>query len=280
MPSFRASRSKTSMKVVPMIARFFSGSTASPMASRKSWLASTKCRLRCETELLEHVQDLLALVLPHQPVVHVEQVQPLRAQRHAEQLGRHGGVDAAGSQQKDRPVSHLLADALDLLLDVAPHAPRGLAPADAQDEVGDHLVAVNRVVHLGMKLEAVAAQPVAADGGVAVLLPGSPSMVKPSSSKSGPISATESKWLIQTVSWGPRPLNRGCGRLELHLGQGPFPAAVHHLAAVVLGDLLVAEAEAQDGDVEVVDRLVVRRVLAVGGEGGAAREDDPLVRAE
>ena len=60
----------------------------------------------------------------------------------------------------------------------------------------------------------------------------------------------------------------------------PLAAAVDHLASVVLGDFLVAEAEAEDGDVEVVDRLGVARVLAERREARAAREDDPPVARE
>ena len=46
MPSRRASRSKTSMNVLPMICRFFSGSTTPASACRNSSEASTKWRLR------------------------------------------------------------------------------------------------------------------------------------------------------------------------------------------------------------------------------------------
>jgi hypothetical protein len=51
---------------------------------------------------------------------------------------------------------------------------------------------------------------------------------------------------------------------------------VYHRASVVACDLLVAEAEPEDGHVQVVDLLVVVRVLPVGGQTGAAGYDDPL----
>ena len=45
-------------------------------------------------------------------------------------------------------------------------------------------------------------------------------------------------------------------RGQLQVGRPPFAPAVHHLTAVVLGDFLVPEAEAEDRDVEVVDPFV------------------------
>ena len=60
----------------------------------------------------------------------------------------------------------------------------------------------------------------------------------------------------------------------------PLAASVHDAAAVVLRDLLVAEAEAEDRRLEVVDVLRVGRVLAERGERRTAREDDALVRRE
>ncbi len=68
--------------------------------------------------------------------------------------------------------------------------------------------------------------------------------------------------------------------LDLEVGPAPFPPAVNHLPPVMLGDLLVAEAEADDGDVQVVDPLGVILVLTVGGEGWAPRDDDSLVTVE
>ncbi len=60
----------------------------------------------------------------------------------------------------------------------------------------------------------------------------------------------------------------------------PLAAAVDDRAAVVLGDLLVAEAEAQHRDGQVVDRLRVFGVLAMRRQAGAAGQDEPLVAGE
>jgi len=216
-----------------------------------------------QTEILEGVQDRLALVLSHQPVVHMEQVKPLRTEGHTEQFGSHGGVNTAGSQKKHRPLPHLLTDAIDLLLDIVPHAPGRLAPADIQDEVGDHLIAVNRVVHLRVKLEAVAAQAVAADGREAVL---SFRLAEHGVAEFLEIRA-DTRHGIEVAHPDSLPrtevLEQGMRAAQVHLGQSPFLAAVNHLSAVVLGDFLMPEAKAQYGDVEIEDRLVVGGVLAV-----------------
>ncbi len=50
---------------------------------------------------------------------------------------------------------------------------------------------------------------------------------------------------------------------DVQLRLAPLAAAVHHLAAVVLGDLLVPEAEAEDRHVEIEDLAGVVGVLAV-----------------
>ena len=51
--------------------------------------------------------------------------------------------------------------------------------------------------------------------------------------------------------------------VQVKFGLSPLAPPVFHFPAVVLCDLLVAEAEAQDGDVEVVDFLCVLRIFAV-----------------
>ncbi len=51
---------------------------------------------------------------------------------------------------------------------------------------------------------------------------------------------------------------------DLQIGPPPLPPSVDYLSSVMLGDFLMAEAEAQDGNVEIVDALGVILVLPVG----------------
>ena len=168
----------------------------------------------------------------------------------------------------------------DLFGHVAVHGPGGPAAADVQHEVGDHLVAVQGVVDLGMELEAVAAQLVAADGGEAV---GRAALaqdgvaqfleIRPHGGDRVEVAHPDLLDLLQTGEQGVLPV-------DVQIGMPPFLLAVDHGAAVVLGDFLVAETEAQDGNVQVVDLLVVGRILAEGRQGGAAGQDDALVLPE
>ena len=212
----------------------------------------------------------------------MQQVQPLGPDRLTEQFRGDRRIDAAGREQEDRLVSDLPPHAFHLLLEVPLHRPRRAAAADAEDEVADHLVAVNGVVHLGVVLEAVAAERVGADGGEAmpVALALAEQRVAQLLEVRRPLTVTESKWLIQTCSTGREAREERVRPHEVQLGVPPLPAAVNDRAAVVLGDLLVAEAEAEDGDVEVVDRLGVGGVLPEGRQAGAAGEDQALVVPE
>ena len=63
----------------------------------------------------------------------------------------------------------------------------------------------------------------------------------------------------------------------MEVGPSPLPSSVHDLAPVMLRYLLMAEAEAQDGRVEVVDLFVVVGVFALGGQAGVAGDDDSTI---
>ena len=67
---------------------------------------------------LEDLLDLFSLVLAHAAVVD-EHASKLLADRHVEQNGADGRIDAAGHRQQHLLVADLLPDCLDLLLDVA-----------------------------------------------------------------------------------------------------------------------------------------------------------------
>ena len=92
---------KTRTKVSPMARRLASGSMSPASASRKVSEASTKCVLSLEAEVGEDPEHLGALVLAHQAVVDVQQVQPVGAERATEQRRGDRGVDAAGREQED-----------------------------------------------------------------------------------------------------------------------------------------------------------------------------------
>mmetsp|Transcript_22105 Transcript_22105/g.37493 ORF Transcript_22105/g.37493 Transcript_22105/m.37493 type:complete len:263 (-) Transcript_22105:310-1098(-) len=113
--------------------------------------------MAADVVLLELPDDVLALVETHEPVVDVEQMESLRAQRLVQQPGTHGGVDAAGGQQEDLLPLALLQD-LDLLLgQKALHVPSLLALADLLRKVLEHHVALQGIIHLRVELEAVPA---------------------------------------------------------------------------------------------------------------------------
>jgi hypothetical protein len=68
--------------------------------------------------------------------------------------------------------------------------------------------------------------------------------------------------------------------LDFKIGPSPVPAAMDHLAPIVLGDLLMPETEPNDGHVQVVDFPGVVLILSMGGKSRASRYDDPFVRLE
>ncbi len=136
------------------------------------------------------------------------------------------------------------------------------------------------VVDLGVELEAVAAQPIGADRGEAVGgrtrgERGAAELLEVGPDRGDGIEVAHPDRLDRAEAG-----EQGVRARDLELGVAPLAAAVHHLAAVALGDLLVAEAEAEDGHVEVVDRVVVAGILAEGRQRGAAGEDDAAVGRE
>ena len=102
----------------------------------------------------ERLDHLSALVLAHQPVVDEHAGQPV-ADRAVHEQRRHARVDPARQAADGPPVPHLGADPLDLLLDHRGRAPGALAAAHVGQEVGQDLLPVRRVDHLGVELDAV-----------------------------------------------------------------------------------------------------------------------------
>ena len=67
---------------------------------------------------------------------------------------------------------------------------------------------------------------------------------------------------------------------DVEVGFAPFTTPVFDLTPVVLRDLFMSEAKAEDGNVEIVDRLGIPGILSARREAGAARDDDAPVTVE
>jgi hypothetical protein len=233
-----------------------------------------------DAQAFEGAHDVAALVLAHQAVVDVQEVELLGAEGFGEQAGANGGVDSAGGEEEDAGGAGGPADLVDLLVDVAVHGPGRVAAADAEDEILQHLFAELRVVDLGVVLEAVALAPLVGDGGIAVRL-----VVAGDEGQAELLEAGAEGDDGVAVAHPDGGLERhvgedGGGAGDAEPGGSVLALAVLDAAAVVLGDLLVAEAEAEERHVEVEDGAVPVGVLAGGGEGGGAGEDHAAVGAE
>ncbi len=159
MPRRRASRSNTSMKVLPMARRFFSGSTSAGERREEVLGGVDEVRGARRVRATRAPRPRRGSRPCASGRCRCAAGGPARGRgRGARSFARDRRVDAARGEQEDRPVADLRAEPLDLLLDEALHRPGRAAAADAEDEVGEHLLAVQRVVDLGVELEAVAAQ--------------------------------------------------------------------------------------------------------------------------
>ena len=169
MPRRRASLSKTSMKVSPMARRLSSGSIFAlegGQEGRRWRRRSGGCLPRPSSSNMRTT-----------PAVSSLRIRPLSTCSSCSRSGPRASAKSLAATVESTPPeasrntepSPTWARIRSIcVLDEAVHGPGGPAAADAQHEVGDHPVAVQGVVHLGMELEAVAAQLVAADGGEAV----------------------------------------------------------------------------------------------------------------
>ena len=102
----------------------------------------------------ERGDDLLALVLAHEPVVD-EHARELVADRAVHEQRRDARVDAPAQAADDATVPDLRADRRDLLGDDALRAPRAVGAADVDQEALEDRLAIRRVDDLGVKLDAV-----------------------------------------------------------------------------------------------------------------------------
>ncbi len=99
----------------------------------------------------EHLLHLFGLVLAQKAVVH-EHAGKLLADSPCAQCGHHAGINPSRKAQNHAFLPHLRTDGGHRVIDDGIHIPSGLKPADAEQEVRQHLVAVRRVTHLGMEL--------------------------------------------------------------------------------------------------------------------------------
>ena len=102
----------------------------------------------------ELLDNRLGLALSQQPVVD-QDTRELRPDGLREQRGHDGRIDAAG-QSADHPIlAHELANGLDRFTGEVPQLPGAGATAGGLEEVGEDLLALGRVRHLGMELQSV-----------------------------------------------------------------------------------------------------------------------------
>jgi len=97
-------------------------------------------------------------------VVH-EDTRQLVADGALDQSRCNCGIDAAGEAADDPGVADLFADPLDLLLEDVARGPVGLQLGALEQEVLQHLLAVGRVLNLGVPLDAVEALFFVGEGG-------------------------------------------------------------------------------------------------------------------
>ena len=138
-----------------MSLRFSSGSVT-PSSRREEALLRLDVDERHVEVAAERLDHLLRLVLAQQAVVD-EDARQLVADRLVDEQRRDRGVDAAREAADDALRADLGADPLDLLLDHRRGRPGGRSAGDAVEEVLEQVLAVRRVAHLGVELDAVEA---------------------------------------------------------------------------------------------------------------------------
>jgi len=218
-------------------------------------------QVRSESESLKELDDRGTFVLPHKSIVYVKQLQSLRAERPGEKRCRNGGIDTSGRQQEDRSVSHLLSNILHLVGYECLHRPGGRAAADLEYEIREHRVAMYGVVDFRVVLKPVSAQRVGSDRREPVVRPPVRGHAPPEFLEFG----TDRRHAVVVAHPDlfdrAKPLEQRMLSHQVEICATPLSTPVHDLASVVLGDLLVPEAQPENGNVEIVNRAVVVRVL-------------------
>ena len=188
-----------------------------------------------------------------------------------EQSGSHGAVHTAGEGQQHAAIADLAAARGHGLLQIRGHGPLGAEAADVVEEVLQDLLAVLRMEHLGMELNAVKLLVCTAHGGMAAA----------GGMGDGPESGSQLLHLhamAHPADGGLRHLREQgggavMGQLDLAVLAGLRRAA---LAAQQVHHQLLAIANAQHGDAHLEQGLVHHG--SVGGKhgGGAAGEDQGI----
>ena len=132
--SFAASSSNTRMNSAPIALRLASGSVTPLQLLQEARLGVDRHQRHLEG-VAEGLDDLLALVLAHQPVID-EHARQLIADRAVHEQRGDRGVDAAGEPADHLAAAHLLADPPHLFLDDRGRRPVRLAAADLGQEAG------------------------------------------------------------------------------------------------------------------------------------------------
>ena len=210
----------------------------------------------------KELYHLPRLVLPHEAVIDVEEVEPVRSQGVTEEAGTNRGVHPPRGQEEDASIAHLLQDDPALLFDVSIHGPGGLAAAHPEHKVGEHLLALLRVVHLGVELESVSLQTLVGNGRVvmhlAVRVHRGADFLETLTDPGHRVAVAHPHFVLVG-----KPGKDGAFSPGVELGRSVLTLGVLHPAAIVLGDLLVAIAEAYYRGVQVEDPAIVACFVAL-----------------
>jgi hypothetical protein len=145
------------MNSSPIRMRFSSGSAIPSSRDRKRCCAWHVDERDVEV-VLERLDHLQRLVLPHEAVVD-EDARELIADRLVHEQRGDRGVDAARERAEHARRPDLRSNALDLLLDHRGGRPRRRRACDLVEEVLQQILAVRRVDDLRMELHAVELAP-------------------------------------------------------------------------------------------------------------------------
>ena len=104
----------------------------------------------------ERRHHLIAFAEAQQPMIH-EYAGQLRSDGTMQQRRQHRGIDAPGQPQQHFVAAHLGADSRHAVLDDVARRPRRCAAGNLAHEAPQDLPALQRVRHLGMKLQSVQA---------------------------------------------------------------------------------------------------------------------------
>lgn len=155
-------------------------------------------RLQRDVEAVhEERLHLGALVLPQHPVVHEDALEP-GANGPVQQQRGHGAVHAARQRADDPAVlTYLAADGAHGLVDEALHRPRAADLALVEDEGAQHGLALRRVDHLRVELDAEPGLRRVGGGGEGRIAAAANGL------EAGGSASTRSPWLIQTWTLSP-----------------------------------------------------------------------------